>query len=117
MSLLDIDIKDDYLDVLEVSIIKHLKEYGMFSMRTKIYCLEQGYSTKVHNLHKYDLSYEKLHNYLLRISINHKSKILNVYIANGTSGFNHSDKTLLVWKRKDGADSVLTLKDVVDWCN
>ena len=115
MSLLDIDIKDDYLDVLESTITQHLKKHGLMGVGVKLYCLEHGYTTKVHNLHKYDLSYENLCNYILRIKIDHKSEILNVYITR--VGFKTNDKTLLVWKRKDGADSVLTLKDLVDGYN
>ena len=116
MSLLDIDIKDDYLKVLESAIIQHLKKYGLMGVGIKLYCLEQGYATKVHNLHKYDLSYGNLRNYILRIKIDHKSEILNVYITR-VDKFKTNDKTLLVWKRKDGADSVLTLKDLVDGYN
>ena len=114
MSLLDIDIKDDYLKVLEVAIIQHLKKYGLMGVGVKMYCLEHGYATKVHNLHKYDLAYENLHHYILRVKINHKAEILNVYV---TRSGHVIDKTILVWKRKDGADSVLTLKDLVDGYN
>ena len=111
MSLLDVDINDDYLNVLKYTIIQYVVEYG--TLGSPLWHFENGYTAKVHNLHKYDLSYDQLHNYILKIIINNKAQIINIHITK-IDKLRINSKTILVWNRHDGCDGILTLKDLAE---